>query len=597
MSVSHHPPPIKTAGRGPARVPVLAEVVTEPLPVVEDGWPAESAPGGWDRHRPRADTLLAQGVLAVAVLLAWARPALVGFATRRLSVPAGDPSGFEWALAWNLHAFTHGLNPFFTAAIGAPYGQDLRNGLTMPGVSLLVAPVTAVFGATAAYNIVVVLAIFLTAAAVFLLARELSGSAVGGTLAGLLVVLSPYFGGHGLGHLNLMWLFGLPYITYLAVRISRESMRPWAGAVGVAVTVLLTTGASVELLATETVFAVVGAGLAVLLTPAAHRRALGRALAALVVGTVAGLTLAAPILIAAVRGGSPAVPSEIVGLYSTDLVNVFSAGTVLQFPLGQHLPGLTGLHSSWSEDTAYLPIPLVLLVVAIVAWRRTRWTAGLLLFAAVTLILSFGPVLRVNGTATVPMPWALTKHLPAISAALPVRFTGLVYVALAVAVALLYAGARRRGRWVVAGAVTLTLAMTVPNLSAMGFGTNEALPVFVTSGDLEQVIARDENVLVMPAGEKGPGLAWQEDTGFWFRMPIGTGGGGSVPEAFRDPTAVALAQNNLDYEYRASLMPYLRKVGVRTVIVAADDLSVKKMLDAALPNPPTARDDVWIYRI
>ena len=38
------------------------------------------------------------------------------------------------------------------------------------------------------------------------------------TVGGLLMLISPYMTGHGLGHPNPVWIFGLPYLAYLLVR-------------------------------------------------------------------------------------------------------------------------------------------------------------------------------------------------------------------------------------------------------------------------------------------------------------------------------------------------------------------------------------------
>ena len=64
-----------------------------------------------------------------------------------------DPQIFIWSFAWWPHAILHGLNPFVTHAIWAPGGFDLAWATSVPGLALVFAPITLVFGATFAYNV------------------------------------------------------------------------------------------------------------------------------------------------------------------------------------------------------------------------------------------------------------------------------------------------------------------------------------------------------------------------------------------------------------------------------------------------------------
>ena len=52
----------------------------------------------------------------------------------------------------------------------------LSNGITLPVIGVLMAPVTAIWGGNAAYNTALLLSIFVAGAAGFLRSRELTGS-------------------------------------------------------------------------------------------------------------------------------------------------------------------------------------------------------------------------------------------------------------------------------------------------------------------------------------------------------------------------------------------------------------------------------------
>ncbi len=116
------------------------------------------------RPSPRVAHLLSMLWLAVFTVGVWARPVLGGFGHLRLSNP-GDSNAFEFYLAWNVHALVNGQDPFYTHVMYAPEGLDLGNAISIPGPSLLVAPVTLLFGGTAGYNVAFLLPIVLAAVA------------------------------------------------------------------------------------------------------------------------------------------------------------------------------------------------------------------------------------------------------------------------------------------------------------------------------------------------------------------------------------------------------------------------------------------------
>ncbi len=68
-----------------------------------------------------------------------------------------DPQLFVWSLGWWPHAVIHGLNPFVTHVLWAPHGSNLVWTTSVPGLALLLAPVTLAAGPGAAYNVAAVL--------------------------------------------------------------------------------------------------------------------------------------------------------------------------------------------------------------------------------------------------------------------------------------------------------------------------------------------------------------------------------------------------------------------------------------------------------
>ena len=572
----------------------------DPDPPVAAG-PRRGRPRRWVWPGPRTWWPLA--VLVAADVAIWARLVLPHFSTLRLANP-GDSESFALYMSWNLHALTHAMNPFHIPYLYAPGGEDVSNGITMPVIGVLVSPVTALWGGTAGYNAAFLLGMLTASWAVFLLARELAGSAVAGTIAGVLMMVSPYLAGHALGHLNLLWVFGLPYLAYLTLRLNRGTLsRPRAMA-AIAGTFFVTAGASTELVATQTLFAVIAFGVALLFLPRAGRHRLLRTLPTLGAGGLIGAVLASPILYVALREGRPEVSATAPTRYAADLSNVISSNGLQALPLGQRIPELSQFQSNVAENTAYLPIVLLLFVIGYAILRRSRLVNGLLVFAVIALILSFGPRLPINGTRTIWMPWSLFLHVPGIDAALPNRFTGFAFIAVLlvltdawIAVSAGAAAVRTIPRWVTGAVAGLSFVMLWPNSTGYRFPISATDGTFVTSGEITRQFAPGENVLVLPGGQDGPGFRWLEATDFYFRMPTGNGGGGTAPAAWSHPVARAIFFQNRRFDFRSTLLPYLRNLGVHTVVVPQGETWWKSVADSALPARPVLVDEIWIYRL
>ncbi|MBO3083837.1 glycosyltransferase family 39 protein [Cellulomonas fengjieae] len=533
--------------------------------------------------------------LVLWIIVCWARPILRDPRNLRLSNP-GDSESFAYYLSWNVHALTNLEDPFFAPNLYAPEGLDLGNAISVPAVSILVSPISAAFGGTAGYNAAILLSILFAGLAVYLLARELTGSVVGGTLAGALMVVSPYVTGHSLSHLNLMWVFGLPLLAYLVVRAVRGTLRRRWLVVWTAAIVAFTLGASTELMVTESVFALVALVIALVVVRGPARATLLRTVPWLALGAVIGAIVASPVIAAGLSSGIPESVANPPSLYSSDLTNVV-------VPTEQLLVGdsfFADLRTRWlgngAENTAYLPFTLLLLVLASAIARPSRLQAGVGAFAAVALLFSFGPVLNIAGSPTVPLPWRLAELVPGLDHALPARFSAFVFMALAVLVAEAWAR-RALPRWFVGGCVAISAVLLLPNLAQLGFPTDAHEPPFVTDGAIKEVVEPGDNVLVLPAGQWGPGMRWQDTLDFSFDMPTGNGGGAQAPEALSDPVGWALYNRDLEFDYAGTLPEYLQEYDVDTVIVDGTHPAWDAVVSEALGTSGRQVGGVHVYDV
>lgn len=549
----------------------------------------------WKRAIDRRSHLWPIAFLTATVLVVWGRSVLGDFAHLRLSNP-GDSESFAYYLSWNAHAFVNFIDPFFTPNLYAPDGLDLGNAISIPAVSLLVAPVSLAFGGTAAYNAAFLIAILLCGVCVYLLARELFGGIIGATGAGLLATVNPYFTAHALGHLNLMWIFGLPLLAYLSVRAVRGKMRSFWITLGFAATVGFTGGASTELLVIESVFAGLALVIAFICSTADVRSRLARILPWMVGGVLGGIALAMPVVLAALHSGIPSKVGNPPALYSTELTNIFMPTSLVRFGAEPFAAARSTWVGNEAENSAYLPFVFLLFLAIYAVVARGRVIAGIAIFAVATLVMSFGPYLTINGHSTIAMPWIVALSIPGLDHALPARFTGFVFMALCLLLA--HAWSQRVvTRAAIAGVVIFTFILLIPDTARLNFPTDASDPAFVTSGEIRNEIRPGDNVLVLPAGQWGPGMRWEDELDFSFSMPTGNGGGAKAPPALSDPVGEALFFRNFQFDYESSFGDYLAKYDVDTILIEAQNTDWKSVVDKSIDVVPEFDQGVWIYQL
>jgi hypothetical protein len=379
----------------------------------------ERGPAG--RVRRHAGAAAAFAVLAA--LATWPLPA--HFATH---VP-GDPAdpGDYWAYYWDLWWVKTALleraqSPLHTPLVHHPDGADLSFHSLMLAPSALVSPVTAAFGPTVAYNLLVWLSFAASALGVYLLVLEIApagASRLAAAVAGAGYGFAAYRLSRAMGHLDLLSTEALPFAALFLARSIRAGGR--ANAVGLAASTVLVALTNWYL----------GLGLAVLtlvaLAEVALSRAEGRgaALSRVAAAMAAAAILTAPAWAGLLRhGGAGGRLDDPLGdslANSADLVGFVlpsSAHPLWGDAVAALRRSLFGPRDNVVENTVYLG--LVPLVLAIVGWRDARALPARVFRtgAVVFVVLALGPHLQVAGHTVrlagqaLPMPYLALYHLP-----------------------------------------------------------------------------------------------------------------------------------------------------------------------------------------
>jgi hypothetical protein len=431
-----------------------------------------------------------------------------------------DTSVYQWSFRWLPFALSHGLNPLFTTNyLWAPAGANLVWVTTLPGPSLVLTPVTAIWGPLASDNLIVWLAPALAGWACYLVCSQLTSRFWPAFTGGVVFGFSTYVGHHLVGHVNLLLMLFVPLAVYLVLRRVRGRIGPRAFVLLMALTLLGQFSTSTEIFLTMTLFG--GAALVLALAFATDdvRRVLWATTGLVAITYLIVFVVVSPYVVEVFRN-RPASSVRPLDANSADLLSYVMPRAPTWLGAETFLPTTEAFHGIEHDDSAYIG-PALLIVIALFAWfdRRSRWTWFMLACVVLPVVLSFGPTVRLGGRALIPGPDAILAHLPVVSSALPDRFPLFAWLAVAVIVCLFLAraGARSAWRWILVGLGVVSLAVALPSPP---YRIPLDVPAFFADGTYRQYLQPGETDLVLPV-RLGDDMLWQQAAGFWFRQTRG----------------------------------------------------------------------------
>ncbi len=343
-----------------------------------------AASHAWVRHL--ALLLLFEGA---GIAATWPRATWLADGT----LPAtSDVSGFVWNLWWAAHELLHPGNPFFTTYMAAPVGTHLAFSTLMPLAGWVMAPVTVLYGPSASFTLLTIIAPGLLCYAMYHLARLWLNEA-GSIVAGAFFGLSSTMLWQDWYHVNIaIGSIFLPVIIEAAVRFRR---RP---ATGPAVVLGVALGASILInQETTAVGAIITIVLIVpwLIWALVRRRDLLKAITPLAIGLGVCLLVASPQLIAMVQQIAAGAAHPPIGQLASNYAQFGVPLQTLFAPsprLGTFGLGHLAAAYSYNNDEQVLEglptfgVVLSALAVAglVTGWRRrSTWAfAGLWLICA-----------------------------------------------------------------------------------------------------------------------------------------------------------------------------------------------------------------------
>jgi hypothetical protein len=530
-------------------------------------------------HGGRA-AFAAFGCYLLLSLLYFGLPVLPHFG-RDVIGHGSDPQLFIWSLAWWPHAILHGHNPFFSHALWAPVGSNLVWTTSVPGLSLLLAPVTLAAGPVVAYNSAAIALPALAALTAFLLCRHLTGSFWASLAGGYLFGFSSFLLGHELGHLHLTSVFLVPLAVLFVLRFLEGELAGRGLVIRLGPLLVLQFLFGVEVFFTLALCLLAGLALGALIVPAQRARI---AQALLPVGVAYGICAIAV---------APFLYYSLTGYYGVVTASRSAADAVtFAFPTS-----MTALGGRWAgrfdwhvlpvsaEDGQYLGLPALAIVLLFAVSRARRPGSRFLLVAlALTALATLGSSLRVRGHDLVALPWRAVRSLTLFNNVIPGRFA--LYSALVVCMIVALWAASPSPRLWLRVAVTIAAVLAVaPRVWTGLWHMHPARPAFFAQRMYRHCFRPGETVLMLPPPFRNQALLWQAESGFSFRLADG-GLNDTIPSGlpYRAVTS-ALVGNNVPSGGAAALLAAARNQGVGAIVVfPAGDTEWRHLLDGSLPR-------------
>jgi hypothetical protein len=567
----------------------------------------------WAAARPGVGLAVTCAVALAAVFVLVGTVVLLHPAGATVGVsPSSDYQVMTWSLRWWPWALSHGVDPLHTRLLWPPFGFSTLWMTTIPVLSFVALPLTLGAGPLVAYNVLMLAAAPLAAGGAYLLCRELTGCFLPSVVGGLLFGLSPYMLGHLLSdHLDLVFVFPLPLLALLVVRLVRGKTSGRRFLVGFVALLLVVLGVSFELFLDLALMIAVGSVITFVGTRG-RGAPIGRAIRFVLLAY--GICLPVLVSVAALAFSAPHAPLRYApSTFATDALNlIVPTPTVL---LGRaRVARRISEHfvSNIGEQDGYLGLPLLLIAVLAVRayWRRGGWLLGGLLVVAV--LLSLGPILTVGGRPWLGLPFAMSD-LPLLAGALPARMS-LFAALLAACLCALWLAQPGRGGLRVLVAIVVVVSV-LPNFwaasrlpaawsisNAFGWSRGHVANGFVSRGGWERVIRHGSTVLVLPTGDRAPASDWQAETAMRFKLAV-PATPFVPPQLGSSPFLAGLVANDLP----AFVSPAIAAARLRAFLIAdhVSDVVVtsaagsrwRQLVELAVAGSPTRVANAAVFRV
>jgi hypothetical protein len=511
-----------------------------------------------------------------------------------------DPAGFIWSMVWWPYAIAHGLNPFNPRVIWAPVGFNLAWAAATPGPSLLLWPITSLFGPVIAYNLLMILVPPIVSWSAFLLCRKISGQFWASVVSGYLFGFSPYMIGHMLmGQPNLTLIFGVPLCLYLMLLRLDGSIRQRTCVTLFATVLTLEFLVSTEIVAIMTLFAGVAITIAFVVLPHEHKRSLRRSLPSLALAYALSGVLLLPYLYYVFFYG---VPEEMhpIEKCSADLLGYLVPSPMMLVggrAFARFADTLTP--HVWYGGKGVYTNPALLVIVALYAHTHWRTAIGklLILSSVAFVVCSLGPHLHVMDRSLMLFPWHWIMKLPTFNQALPVRFAMFLFLVISIMAAIVFSD-RSIAMTVRIALAALSVILLLPNRHyRLTLPQQVDTPAFFEASTLKSYVKPGDRLLIFPYSIQGTSMLWQAQTNMYFDM-VGGYLSSYIPVDYQQwPVVDMMLRDEPAPAFATELKPFLEHYQVKGIVVTPESETKWRPALAPLGIEPKEVGGVLFYAV
>ncbi len=503
----------------------------------------------------------------------------------------GDQAWFLWCIKWWPYALKHYHNPFVTDKLWAPFGQNLAWTTSIPSLAIILWPVTSILGPIFSYNLANILGLTLNAFAVFLICRSLSIHYWPSIFGGFIFFFSSYQWGQLVGHLNLTVTFAILFLIYLFILRLNDRIGRIKYIIFCSILLAFQFGVSNEIYTTAIIFAFMAYIIAGI--NAKMNISLRHKLTILGIETTVGIIISTIVLtpyLYFLFKDNISQSIQNTSFFSTDPIN-FLIPTPITWLGGNLLSGISNKFAgNFSEEGAYLGLPLLIIVITFIYQFRDDWYRCLIIILAILFLFSLGPYLRILNHKSIVLPWFLFTQLPLIKHVLPIRFTFYIFIIISI-IAALWMEKYKVSKHVKLMMAFISILFLFPNVNI--YKGNVTIPTFFKNNLYKKYIKYNENIIMMPPfGSNGIGMAYQEKTNFYFN--VSQGYAGVIPKRLlSDSMLLNIPQlligggvSQLPKNYASAFDYYILKCDVNKIITVGklDDNS-NKILHTLIITP------------
>lgn len=517
-----------------------------------------------------------------------------------------DPKEFIWMMHWWPYAIKHGLNPFFTEFLWAPYGYNITEITSIPFISLIMLPIAKLYGYIAAFNLITIFASALSAYTAYLLCKNLTRSFWPALFGGYFFGFSSYQIAQIIcGHINLSFTMMLPLIILLIVNQMTDKIKTST------FVILISICAIIEFLISKEIFLTFNFFLWLILLATffvcthQQRNKIINLAWILIISYIITAIIISPFLYYFLFH-SMAFSTKSQLRYSANILQFFIPTNVTWLG-GNFFWKFTNTFLNAQECGTYFGLPLIITIILYIKeFWKTQIGKILTIAILITAFCSLGAILKIGSYFILTLPWVIMTKFPIFIHALTIRFILFSWLGIAALIALWLHSSKIR-KIIKYSLVICSIIFILPNPKPHDIELIQKInsPPFIKNEFYKKIMKPHDIMLVLPMGildDVNNAMLWQIQTNMYFRLATGTTGGFPnelyYPHAFVPikPFFHMLVTGKIEPKLLKQLKPFIKKQHVAIIAIKKTDFPQFKNILSALKIKPIASEKYLFYQ-